>query len=70
MSGKNLPVTYWGNGGIANIRFVGDLDGDAQPDLIIENYFSEGYETSLFLSSEAEKGFLVKLVRKVLGSCC
>lgn len=70
MSGQNLPVAYWGNGGIANIRFVGDLDGDAQPDFIIENYFEGGFETSLFLSSEAEKGFLVKLVRRALGSCC
>ena len=70
MEKKEMPIAYWGSGGLANIRLAGDLDGDAQPDFIIENYIMEGYETSLFLSSEAEKGFLVKLVRKVFGACC
>ncbi len=70
MKKKSMQMAYWGSGGLANIRMAGDLDGDAQPDLIIENYLMEGYETSLFLSSEAEDGFLVKLVRVVIGSCC
>ena len=70
MKRKSMPMAYWGSGGLANIRMAGDLDGDAQPDFIIENYLMEGYESSLFLSSEAEDGFLVKLVRMVIGSCC
>ncbi|MEO1262486.1 MAG: SH3 domain-containing protein [Bacteroidota bacterium] len=70
MECKEMPVSYWGSGQLANIRLVGDLDGDAQPDFIFENYLMEGFEASLYLSSEAENGFLVKLVRKIFGACC
>ena len=67
---KEMPIAYWGSGELANIRLVGDLDGDAQPDFIFESYLMEGFEASLYLSSEADKGSLVKLVRKIFGACC
>lgn len=43
------------------IHFIGDLDGDGKPDFLFEtNTWYEGSEVTLFLSSKADKGELVK----------
>ena len=67
---KEGYVSDWGTHGIANVRFAGDLDGDELPDFILESGLEMGYEIQLLLSSEADKGFLVKLVFLMMGSCC
>lgn len=43
------------------IFFIGDLDGDGKPDFLFEtNSWYEGSEVTLFLSSKAQNGELVK----------
>lgn len=56
--------------GGAKLGYLGDLDGDGGMDLILRfpNYYGEG--TMLFLSSRAEKGQLLKLVRSMFTACC
>ncbi|MCC6723119.1 MAG: SH3 domain-containing protein [Saprospiraceae bacterium] len=56
--------------GIMALDFSGDLDGDGIPDLIMNEAGSNYSLQLLFLSSKAEKGFLLKLVRKVTIACC
>lgn len=47
------------------IQFIGDLDGDHKPDFIFETATHyESHESTLYLSSFAEKGQLVKCVGK------
>ncbi|MBK9015441.1 MAG: hypothetical protein IPM82_16035 [Saprospiraceae bacterium] len=55
---------------ILAVDFVGDLDGDMLPDLLLNEVGSNGSSMLLFLSSKAETGFLLKLVRKVTHACC
>ncbi|HFA50421.1 MAG TPA: SH3 domain-containing protein [Bacteroidetes bacterium] len=66
----SIEVADWGAMGIVNLRFAGDLDQDGKPDLVLENSFGKGYYVLLLLSSEAEKGYLVKLVYLKGMSCC
>lgn len=49
---------------VGNLYWVGDLDGDGKLDLFMDFYGYEkgGYSSGLFLSSEAEKGKLVKKI--------
>jgi hypothetical protein len=57
---------------VGNLYWVGDLDRDGKLDLYMDFYGYEkgGYETGLFLSSEAEKGNLVgKIEYFMLGGC-
>ena len=56
---------YGGNEGEAGPAFLGDLDGDGLPDLIINMSYHYAASTwYLFLSSKATKGELVKEVSK------
>lgn len=57
---------------VGNLYWVGDLDRDGKLDLYMDFYGYEkgGYSTGLFLSSEAEKGNLVKKIGYfMLGGC-
>ena len=65
-----IEIADWGGMGIVHLRFAGDLDQDGKPDLILENSFDHGYGVMLMLSSEAEEGFLMKMVYKMEASCC
>jgi hypothetical protein len=62
--GKNQELgQYGGNLGGAGLGFVGDLDGDGIPDLIITmSYHYAASEWYLFLSSKASKNEIVKKV--------
>ena len=62
--GKNQELgQYGGNLGEAGLGFVGDLDGDGIPDLIITmSYHYAASEWYLFLSSKASKNEIVKKV--------
>lgn len=55
-----------------NLYWVGDLDGDGKLDLFMDFYGYEkgGYNSGLFLSSEAEKGKLVKKIEYFALSGC
>ncbi len=55
---------YFDRDFLGDLLWVGDLDGDSKLDFYLEfNRFEKGsFESSLFLSSEAEKGELVKEV--------
>lgn len=58
---SNLGTLYW----------VGDLDRDSQPDFYFSLYIQENTEyKNLFLSSEAERGKLVKKVAVFSTSGC
>ncbi len=70
MEREELPIDVWGSRGLANIRLIGDLDGDAQPDLLIEKYYEYGFETILYLSAEADEGYLLKMVYKSVEAGC
>lgn len=57
---------------VGNLYWVGDLDRDGKLDLFMDFYGYEkgGYSSGLFLSSEAEKGKLVKKSEYfMLGGC-
>ena len=57
---------------VGNLYWVGDLDRDGKLDLYMDFYGYEkgGYSSGLFLSSEAEKGKLVKKSEYfMLGGC-
>lgn len=56
----------------ANLLWVGDLDDDGKLDLYMEFYDYEkgGYNTGLFLSSEAKKGKLVEKIGFFRLSAC
>ena len=57
---------------VGNIYWVGDLDSDGKLDIFMDfwNYEKGGYSSGLFISSEAEKGKLVKLFEYfALGGC-
>ena len=66
-------ITYSGEEAeVGSLFWVGDLDGDNKLDLYIDFYgYEKGYYTTgLFLSSEAEKGKLVKEFDYfMLGGC-
>lgn len=57
---------------VGNLYWVGDLDGDGKLDLFMDfyNYEKGGYSSGLFLSSEAEKGKLVKEIGYFALSAC
>lgn len=67
---EDIYASESGSIGLPNIRFAGDIDNDGKPDFIFEKHFEYSYGEMLFLSSEAEKGFLVKLVYMHLKGCC
>lgn len=63
--GKSQVVTYgyyFDETYLGSLLWVGDIDGDGKLDLYMnDNSYEKGYfSSSLFLSSEAEKGNLVK----------
>ncbi len=57
---------------VGNLLWVGDIDHDGKLDLYMDeyNYEKGGFGSSLFLSSEAEKGKLVKIVASFGTSGC
>ena len=57
---------------VGNLYWVGDLDSDGKLDLFMDfyNYEKGGYSSGLFLSSQAEKGKLVKLFEYFRLSAC
>jgi hypothetical protein len=57
---------------VGSLLWVGDLDRDGKLDLYMDFYGYEkgGYGSGLFLSSEAEKGELVKQVADFSASGC
>ncbi len=57
---------------VGNLYWVGDLDSDGKLDLYMDFYDYEkgGYSSGLFLSSQAEKGKLVKLFEYFRLSAC
>ncbi len=69
---QNESVNIWDGyyEGAIFIEFMGDLDGDKKPDLILTRYFETGGETFFMLSSEAEEGFELKLIEKFYWGCC
>lgn len=56
--------------GGAKLVYLGDLDGDGGMDLMLRFPDYYGERTMLFLSSRAEKGQLLKLVRSMSTTCC
>lgn len=66
-------IYYSGEGDhVGNLFWVGDLDSDGKLDLFMDfwGYEKGGYSSGLFLSSEAEKGKLVKLFEYFALSGC
>lgn len=63
---------YFDNDYLGSLLWVGDLDDDGKPDLYLDhNDWEKGYfSSSLFLSSEAEKGKLVKEVAGFFTAGC
>jgi hypothetical protein len=57
---------------VGNLYWVGDLDSDGKLDLFMDFYGYEkgGYSSALFLSSEADKGKLVKKLEYFALSAC
>ena len=57
---------------VGNLYWVGDLDSDGKPDFFMDfyNYEKGGYSSGIFLSSQAEKGKLVKLFEYFRLSAC
>ncbi|MGH1361908.1 MAG: hypothetical protein ACRBF0_00035 [Calditrichia bacterium] len=67
----NDSMYVFGDEGSVGIQWIGDLDGDNKPDLIMS--LSDHYnvmETVLLLSSEAKEGELVKEVAVFRGVGC
>lgn len=66
-------IYYSGEGDyVGNLYWAGDLDSDGTLDLFMDfwGYEKGGYSSGLFLSSEAEKGKLVKLFEYFALSGC
>ncbi len=64
--GKNIPSSMEGNLDISSLHWVGDLDDDKIPDIIIS---IQGYYM-MYLSSEADEGYMLKLVHAYLQPGC
>ena len=56
--------------GLCAFHFAGDLDGDNKLDVLLDESGDRYTSVMLFLSSKAEPGFLLKLIRKVVQACC
>jgi hypothetical protein len=54
----------------ANIRFIGDLNGDGLLDYLIEELIYNGAITNLYLSSKGKKDNSLKLVARHMSSGC
>lgn len=68
-----IHIVYFEEGNyVGNLYWVGDLDSDGKLDLFMDFYgYEKGYYNSgLFLSSEAEKGKLVKKLEYFALSAC
>lgn len=64
---------YWPDSGpaLGDLIWAGDIDGDKKLDLLVNHSSSEeGAGSSLFLSSQAERGQLVKLAAVFGGGGC
>ena len=55
--------------GVFSLYFIGDLDGDEQLDLILGDP-GRGYNYQLYLSSQANPGFLLKIVAQFIDYYC
>jgi hypothetical protein len=61
---NNQLITAKGNAEYGHlIKFVGDIDGDGLPDLLIDTSGKENVgKTTLYLSKQAQRGALVRAI--------